>query len=185
MGHLFGSRNKAELVDSEEPRYLATLLDYVHLNPARAGIVRLRIDGRLLDHPWSSLPGYIRLRRGPAWLQVKRGLAARDLDDTPAYRWSLIEDLERRAACDEAEHAGLTMVDEQNLQSTLRRGWYYGGQAFRDSLLDQADELLRKRSSKRRTITIAMCASMARRQPCGSSLKGSPGMTSSTAIFQS
>src|SRR5215213_201384 len=150
IGHLFGGRYKAVLVDGEDPRYIATLLDYVHLNPVRAGIVRLRKGGRLLDYPWSSLPGYIRLRERPHWLQVQRGLAARNLDDTPASRRWLIEDLERRAGCDEAEHAGLTTVDEQNLQSTLRRGWYYGRQAFRDWLLDQADDLLRKRSAKRK-----------------------------------
>jgi hypothetical protein len=150
IGRLFGGRYKAILVDAEDPRYLSTLIDYVHLNPVRAGIVRLRKGGRLLDYPWSSLPGYIRLRQRPAWLQVERGLAARNLDDAPASRRWLIEDLERRAARDEPEHAGLTIVDEQNLQSTLRRGWYYGREAFRDWLLDQAEQLLRKRSSKRK-----------------------------------
>jgi hypothetical protein len=117
----------------------------------RAGLVRLGKGGRLLDYPWSSLPGYIRRRQRPHWLHVERGLAARNLDDTPASRRWLIEDLERRAACDEAEHAGLTIVDEQNLQSTLRRGWYYGREAFRDWLLDQADELLRKRGARRKS----------------------------------
>jgi hypothetical protein len=138
------------LVDPEEPRYLATLLDYVHLNPIRAGLIRLAKGQRLLDYPWSSLPGYIRLRQRPAWLEVERGLAVRDLDDTPSSRRRLIEDLELRAAEDQAEHAGMTMVDEQNLQSTLRRGWYYGREAFRDWLLDQADELLRRRGARRK-----------------------------------
>ena len=44
----------------------------------------------------------------------------------------------------------MSIVDEQNLQSTLRRGWYYGREAFRDWLLDKADELLRRRSAKRK-----------------------------------
>ena len=39
-GHLFGGRYKAIVVDGEDPRYLATLLDYVHLNPVRAGLIR-------------------------------------------------------------------------------------------------------------------------------------------------
>ena len=43
-------------------------------------------------------------------------------EDTPASRRRLIEDLERRAAEDQAEHAGMSIVDEQKLQSTLRRG---------------------------------------------------------------
>ena len=138
------------LVDSEDSRYLATLLDYVHLNPIRAGIIRLAEGHRLLDYPWSSLPGYIRTRERPSWLQVERGLAAMNLEDIPASRRRLIEDLERRAAEDQAEHAGMSIVDEQNLQSTLRRGWYYGRATFRDWLLDKADELLRRRGSKRK-----------------------------------
>jgi hypothetical protein len=64
-----------------------------------------------------------RQRRRPHWPHVKRGLATRNLDDTPTAR-RLIEDLERRAACDEGEHVVLTIVDEQNLQSTLCRGWH-------------------------------------------------------------
>ena len=58
--------------------------------------------------------------------------------------------MERRGSEDEAEYAGLSIVDEQNLQSTLRRGWYYGRQEFRDWLLDKADEVLRKRGTKRK-----------------------------------
>ena len=38
-GHLFGGRYKAVLVDPDDPRYLATLLDYIHFNPLRAGLV--------------------------------------------------------------------------------------------------------------------------------------------------
>ena len=93
---------------------------------------------------------YIRTRERPSWLKVERGLAVMNLEDTPASRRRLIEDLERRAAEDQAEHAGMNIVDEQNLQSTLRRGWYYGREAFRDWLLDKADELLRRRGAKRK-----------------------------------
>ena len=62
----------------------------------------------------------------------------------------MTEDLERRAGEDQAEHAGMSMVDEQNLQSTLRRGWYYGRAAFRDWLSDQADEPVRRRGARRK-----------------------------------
>ena len=149
-GHLFGGRYKAVVVESEDPRYLGTLIDYVHLNPIRAGLISLRRGERLLEYAWSSLPGYVRLRERPDWLFVERGLAVRDLDDSIGSRRRLIEDLERMAADDEAEHAGLTVVDEQNLESTLRRGWYYGRQSFRDWLLDKADEVLQQHSKKRK-----------------------------------
>lgn len=149
-GHLFGGRYKAVLVDPEDPRYLATLLDYLHLNPVRAGLIRLRAGQRLLDYRWSSLRGYVRARERAAWLCVERGFGAKDLDDTLSGRRRLLEDLERRAAEDESEHAGLSILDEQNLQSTLRRGWYYGRESFRDWLLERADALLRQRGGKRK-----------------------------------
>ena len=44
-GHLFGGRYKAVLIDEGEPQgkmlygYVGTVLDYLHLNPVRAGIV--------------------------------------------------------------------------------------------------------------------------------------------------
>mgnify|MGYP001224274109 CR=1 FL=1 len=37
-GHVFGGRYKAVLVDGEDGNYFGTLIDYVHLNPARAGL---------------------------------------------------------------------------------------------------------------------------------------------------
>ena len=39
-GHLFGGRYKAVLVQSDEGDYFSTLIDYVHLNPVRAGMIR-------------------------------------------------------------------------------------------------------------------------------------------------
>jgi len=147
---VFGGRYKAILVDPEAPRYLATLLDYIHLNPVRAGLVRLRKGGRLLAYPWSSLPGYARLRERPAWLQVERGLGAKEMEDTSYGRRRFVEELETGAAEVKAEKAGLSMVDEQNLQSTLRRGWYYGRRDFRDWLLDCADKTLKRRKSARK-----------------------------------
>ena len=41
-GHVFGGRYKAVLVDGEAGNYLATLIDYVHLNPARAGLATVQ-----------------------------------------------------------------------------------------------------------------------------------------------
>jgi hypothetical protein len=40
-GHLFQGRYKAIPIQSDEPLYLRTLSDYIHLNPARAGIVNV------------------------------------------------------------------------------------------------------------------------------------------------
>jgi len=60
-GHLFGGRYKAVLIDEGAPQsnmlygYLGTVLDYLHLNPVRAGIVGGRSSKSLLDYRWSSL----------------------------------------------------------------------------------------------------------------------------------
>ena len=40
IGHLFGGRYKAVIVDGSGNGYLKTVCDYVHLNPARAKLLR-------------------------------------------------------------------------------------------------------------------------------------------------
>ena len=51
-GRLFGDRYKSVLVerDTDGP-YLPTLLDYIHLNPARARIVSASREESLIDFP--------------------------------------------------------------------------------------------------------------------------------------
>ena len=44
-GHLFAGRYKAVLVEREEPSYGRVVSDYIHLNPARAGLSTRRIRG--------------------------------------------------------------------------------------------------------------------------------------------
>src|SRR4026208_1064958 len=55
-GHLFQGRYKSVVVDSEERGYLATLSDYIHLNPVRARMISL--EERLFDYRWSSYRFY-------------------------------------------------------------------------------------------------------------------------------
>ena len=51
-GRLFGDRYKAVLVDrDEEGGYLPALIDYIHLNPARARIISARREESILDYP--------------------------------------------------------------------------------------------------------------------------------------
>jgi hypothetical protein len=63
VGHLFGRRYKAILVDRES--YLLELSRYIHLNPVRAGLVE-----RAGRYRWSSAQAYIGRRRPPAFLTV-------------------------------------------------------------------------------------------------------------------
>lgn len=136
-GHLFGGRYKAVLV--EENDHLATLIDYVHLNPFRAGLVELRSG--LESYQWSSLPDYIRPPRSRSkWLVAARGLAQRRVGpDTAATRRRYLEHLEGIARRQRGR-PNLPGEDEHTLHSTLRRGWYFGSEEFRESLLQRLKE---------------------------------------------
>jgi putative transposase len=75
-GRLFGDRYKSVVVEGELPAYYGSLVDYIHLNPARAGIVSGRRGESVLDYPWSSLAGGYALPEGkrPNWLAVDVGM---------------------------------------------------------------------------------------------------------------
>ena len=51
--------------------YLRTAGDYGHLNPVRAGL--LKVEERLLAYPWSSFGAYLAAaERHPGWVRVDR-----------------------------------------------------------------------------------------------------------------
>ena len=68
-GRLFGDRYKSVLVEGAG-YYYETLLDYVHLNPVRAGLGDRRRGQSVFDYAWSSVAGGHALapRRRPPWL---------------------------------------------------------------------------------------------------------------------
>ena len=73
FGHLFSGRYKSLVVDGSGTGYLKTVCEYVHLNPARAKL--LRPEQPLKDYRWSSWPEYLKSRdkRWP-WLRVDRAM---------------------------------------------------------------------------------------------------------------
>src|SRR5882724_11633231 len=83
FGHLFQGRYKAVVVDGEEPMYFQVASTYIHLNPARAGLIRIG-DERLKSYKWSSYPWYLdRAGNKPEWVHCARvmgslGLAEKD-----------------------------------------------------------------------------------------------------------
>jgi REP element-mobilizing transposase RayT len=122
-GHLFGGRYKAQLIDERSPGYLRCACDYVHLNPARAGIVAK--DKKLESYRWSSYPAYGRPKLRPAWLRVDRLLGEHGLEkDTAATQ----REFKRRMKCARLE---------QGEEALLRRGWKIGAEDFRDRLADK------------------------------------------------
>ena len=143
-GHLFAGRYKAILIDPASAGYFTAVHNYIHLNPVRAGMVALTEGASLLDYPWSSLPGYLKPRQRPAWLEVEHALAALQWRDTGRDRRAFLEYTEGLA-----RQSGEEAMPASSLQSTLRRGWYFGTEEFREALLEKMGELIsRKRATK-------------------------------------
>jgi putative transposase len=141
-GRLFGDRYKSVVVEGGRGEYYLSLMDYVHLNPVRAGLVAPRRAQSLLDYPWSSASqGYaLPPRRRVPWLAAGDGLAAFGCEDTTAGRRRFLERLDRRAREEELATCGVPLLDAERdaRQSHVRRGWYWGSQAFAESLLARA-----------------------------------------------
>jgi len=96
FGHLFSGRYKSLIVDGSGNGYLKTVCDYVHLNPARAKL--LKSAEPLRSYAWSSWPAYLGApSKRPEWVRVDRLLGEyRIPKDSPAGRLHLEETLERR-----------------------------------------------------------------------------------------
>ncbi len=124
VGHLFSGRYKSLLVDGSDGGYLKTVCDYVHLNPARARLVK---PGQpLRAFVWSSWAAYVLApSRRPEWLRVDRLLGEHGI---PKDSWAGRRELEARV---EAQRA----AEESSEYQPIRRGWCLGDEAFRVELL--------------------------------------------------
>jgi putative transposase len=145
-GHVFGGRYKAVLVEAgldaqADSPYFSVLLDYVHLNPYRAKQVRSREGGGLAGYAWSSLSQAYGVppSRRPAWMEVEFGLGLRGWRDTSEGRGQYLRYLEDLAGQESRAESGKVLPEGQSLQSTLERGWYWGGEGFRQGLLQRLD----------------------------------------------
>ena len=138
-GHLFQGRYKAIPVESEEPEYFRMVSAYIHLNPARARLLNAE-NPDLRNYFWSSYPAFIRERELPDWLCRSRLFGCENLPDEgwrSRRRYAAL--MERRLQ--EVLHANFK-PDQEKEWVRLRRGWYLGGDEFRDKLMDRADGLL-------------------------------------------
>ena len=129
FGHLFSGRYKALIVDGSGNGYLKTACDYVHLNPARAGLIAP--DAPLATYPWSSYPLYLETpARRPGWLRTGRLFGEwRIPEDSAAGRAEFSAGMELRRHGD---------ADEEF--KPLQRGWCLGSESFRQELLAQVSE---------------------------------------------
>ncbi|HWM24830.1 MAG TPA: transposase [Chthoniobacterales bacterium] len=127
-GHLFAGRYKSVVVDDSDDSYLRVACDYVHLNPARAGLLSAKQP--LSDYAWSSYRDY--LQRGlarPRWLRTDRLLGEQGVRrDDRRLRLEFSRRMEaRRLEVDQARAS----------DDLLPRGWRLGGEAFSARLLDR------------------------------------------------
>lgn len=149
-GRLFGDRYKAVLVEGGEEAsfYLETVLDYVHLNPVRARLVKVGEGGSIMDYPWSSVArGYALLpKQRVTWQSCVEGLAAFGWKDTAAGRRKMIEHLDTRAKHEEAQRCGVPEIPagRDRRLSELRKGWYWGSQSFHERMLSLVGQRLKK-----------------------------------------
>jgi REP element-mobilizing transposase RayT len=141
-GHVFQGRYKSVPVTGTDADtyYFRIVADYIHLNPARAGLAGGGL-GPLAGYKWSSLPGYLK-GNGPDWLVMDRVLRAFELAQDSRGRRAYVAWLEVRAA----NHDG--MIDEDAMQA-IRRGWYLGKETFKDRLLKLLDKTTAKAPSGR------------------------------------
>lgn len=104
-GHLFQGRYRSPLI--EDGAALARVVDYIHLNPVRAGLVPAEL---VADFRWSSLARYL---RGPRahWLSPTIWLTEMELADSPDA-WTgyvtrlvtLARDPQAQRECDDFTH---------------------------------------------------------------------------------
>lgn len=98
VGHLYQGRYKSILAEKEA--YLSTLSRYIHLNPIRVKrlekiTAKERLE-KLLQYPWSSLPGYFDKRQQQSMIDYSLVLADYGGDTERgrrAYREQLIADI--------------------------------------------------------------------------------------------
>jgi putative transposase len=129
FGHLFSGRYKALIVDGSGSGYLRRVCDYVHLNPARAKL--LKPEQALREYRWSSWPEYLKAPgRRPAWLRVDRVMGEAGIpQDSAAGRRELERRLEARRGAEEGDE-----------YKAIRHGWFFGDEALKKELLGQMSE---------------------------------------------
>ena len=134
FGHLFQGRYKAVPVEASNLGYLEAVSTYIHLNPARAGLIEIGKQ-KLKSYLWSSYPWYLApSSQVPVWLERERVTQA--LRFHPKDRRGYEVYLEGRVL-ELALKSG--RADLEKKWKELRRGWYVGDDHFAASLRDQLD----------------------------------------------
>jgi len=147
VGHLFQGRYKALIIDPKEVEYFLTVSEYIHLNPARAGLLDAK-HPRLFRYHFSSYPYYIKSRgKRPSWLHVEkvfRGLKIMKDNHAGRKKYSQYMNLRVREVLNPK-----TKAQFEKEWMDIRRGWYLGNDTFKEMLLKLTKQVMagKKRSS--------------------------------------
>jgi REP element-mobilizing transposase RayT len=135
-GKLFQGRYKSLIV--EEGESLGGLLHYVHLNPVRAGMVKV---GGLRDYRWSSFWYLHHPSQRPDFMDCSECLdAVGGLSDSPAGRKKYREYLAWLSEDDAAQ---------KDLEfDRMCRGWALGSKDFKKGLLAEEEDRLKAESEE-------------------------------------
>lgn len=140
-GHLFQGRYRALIVDDQDPAFLATVSTYIHLNPARAGLLASGGKQALRHYRWSSYPDYLKNpAERPAWLRAEKVMSTLTYGtDDPTSRQNYEAFMEARIA----DLDSRTRKEELETQwKVIRRGWCLGGKAFKERMLERAGSVI-------------------------------------------
>lgn len=133
-GHVFQGRYKALPVESGGGSYFETVSTYIHLNPARAGLLKAERPS-LAEYAWSSYPAYtLKVKDRPSWLNTRRVLSSLGLEDTWEGRRRYAEYIAGRL-CELRTRSGRRMNKE--IWDQIRRGWCIGGEEFQEKILER------------------------------------------------
>lgn len=132
QGHLFAGRYKSLIVDESDDYYLRTVCDYVHLNPARAGLIK---KGKPLEsYLWSSFGAYLTPpSKRPSWLRVDRLLAEHGIqEDISSERKAFAILINERMNHEQIKPDSFS-------HKIIQKGWKLGGTDFVERLHQKID----------------------------------------------
>lgn len=126
-GHVFQGRYKALLVEPDLS--LTRVVDYVHLNPVRAGLVEF---GHLLTYGYSSLPSHL-LRTRPPWLRRDLFLELLNLPDSLKGMRRYLDHLSIYESADTEQIRAMS--------KEFCRGWVIGSNGYRKALAEEFSQM--------------------------------------------
>lgn len=143
-GHVFQGRYKAIAVDTDEPEYARVVSDYIHLNPARATLLKGE-KPQLKEYVWSSFPGMCNGKGMPEWLDGETVLWW--------HHWKMGKSKDRRDYEAYLQNRAMECMDGEDGKwqeewKPLRRGWCWGSDEFRERLEKLVSGVVGKRKRK-------------------------------------